>query len=90
MLVVAASIVHSGLAIMGIWGLVASWKTFSETQKFALLLMLTVGVVSALTGGTLFSPRFSSPLDLLLAVGCALFVMRGLPKRDSAQVILKS
>ena len=89
-LVVAASIVHSGLAIMGIWGLAASWKTFSETQRFALLLMLTVGVVSTLTGGALFSPRFRSPLDLLLAVGCALFVMRGLPKRDSTQVILKS
>jgi 4-amino-4-deoxy-L-arabinose transferase-like glycosyltransferase len=88
-LVIAASIVHSGLAVMGILGLVGFWKTFSETQKLALLLMLTVGVVSTLTGGALFSPRFRSPLDLLLAVGCALFVMRAL-RRNNAQVILKS
>src|SRR5262249_55629904 len=89
MLVVVASIVHSGLAVMGILGLAASWKTFSEIQRLALLLMLTVGVVSALTGGAFFSPRFRIPLDLLFAVGCAIFVMRAL-RRDSPQVILKS
>jgi hypothetical protein len=76
--VVATSIVHFGLAVMGILGLAASWKTFSELQRLSLLLMLTVGVVSTLTGGVLFSPRFRIPLDVLLAVGCALFVMRAL------------
>jgi len=86
MLVVVASIVHSGLAIMGILGLAASWKTFSEIQRLALLLMLTVGVVSTLTGGALFSPRFRSPLDLLLAVGCALFVAKALRKNDNVQI----
>ncbi len=83
MLVIAASIVHSGLAIMGILGLAAYWKTFSELQRLALLLMLTVGVVSSLTVGAPASPRFRIPFDVVLAIGCALFVMRALRKRDN-------
>jgi hypothetical protein len=83
MLVIAASIVHSGLAIMGILGLAAYWKTFSELQRLALLLMLTVGVVSSLTVGAPASPRFRIPFDVVLAIGCALFVMGALRKRDN-------
>jgi hypothetical protein len=76
MLVVAASIVHSGLAAVGIWGLAAAWKSFSEPNRLALLLMLTVGAVSALTVGAPASPRFRIPFDVLFSVGCALFVAR--------------
>jgi len=86
-LLVAASILHSGLALIGISGLVASWKSFSETQRVALSLMLAAGIVSSLTGGALFSPRFRIPLDVLLAVGCALFVMGILRKRDSHGIV---
>jgi hypothetical protein len=78
MLVIAASIIHSVLALQGILGIVAYWKTFCTLHRIALLLILTAGMVSTLTGGALFSPRFRIPLDGLLAVGCALFVMRAL------------
>src|SRR5262249_43488387 len=76
LLVIAASIVHSGLALQGIVGLVAYWTAFATLQRSALALILTAGLVSTLTGGALCSPRFRIPLDALLAVGCALFVMR--------------
>jgi hypothetical protein len=78
MLVITASIVHSGLALQGILGIVAYWKAFSTIHRIVLSLILTAGIVSTLTGGALFSPRFRIPLDILLAVGCALFVMRAL------------
>jgi len=76
MFAIAASIVHSGLALLGILGIVAYWKTFSILHRIALLLILTAGIVSTLTGGAILSSRFRIPLDVILAVGCALFVMR--------------
>jgi hypothetical protein len=81
MLVIITSISHSGLALLGILGIIAYWKALSTLHRIALLLMLTVGVISILSGGALFSPRFRIPLDVLLAVGCALFVIRVLQKR---------
>jgi hypothetical protein len=81
-LMIAASVLHCLLALMGIVGLAASWRSFSDVQRISLGLMLTVGVASILTGGAFFSPRFRIPLDLLFAVGCALFVMRVMRQRD--------
>jgi hypothetical protein len=84
MLVITASILHSGLALLGILGIASYWKALTTPHRVALLLILTVGVVSTLTGGALFSPRFRIPLDVLLAVGCAFFVMRILQRREES------
>jgi hypothetical protein len=55
----------------GVWGLAILAKTLSPPQIIAVVLVVSVGLISILSGGALASPRFRMPLDVSLAVGCA-------------------
>jgi hypothetical protein len=70
-LVIAMSAAHFGYLLLGTIGMVLLYPTLNLSQRAALLIIVFVGLVSVLTGGALYSPRFRIPLDIPLVVGTA-------------------
>jgi hypothetical protein len=70
-LCIGMSIVHFGFLLFGTVGLILLFPLLNPAQRAALLIIAVVGIVSVLTGGALYSPRFRIPLDIPLVVGSA-------------------
>lgn len=67
--VIAMSALHCGYLLLGAVGLILLYRTLNLSQRTALLIIVFVGLVSLLSGGALYSPRFRIPLDIVLVVG---------------------
>jgi hypothetical protein len=63
------SAVHCSYLFLGALGLILLFARLNVSQRAALLIIVFVGLVSVLTGGALYSPRFRIPLDIALVVG---------------------
>jgi len=70
-LVIAISTAHFGYLVLGTLGLVLLYPTLNVAQRAALVVIVSVGLISVLTGGALYSPRFRIPLDIAFVVGTA-------------------
>jgi len=70
-IVIVMSTVHFGYLVLGTLGLARLYPRLNGVQRAALLVIICVGVISDLTGGALYSPRFRIPLDISFAIGAA-------------------
>jgi len=68
-LVLALSVAHFAFLVFGTLGLSLLFRTLNAAQRAALLIIVVVGVVSVLTGGSTHSPRFRIPLDIPFVMG---------------------
>ena len=74
--VILMSAVHCSYLLLGALGLILVYGTLNVSQRTALLIIVFVGVVSLLSGGALYSPRFRIPLDIVLVVGATNCIAR--------------
>jgi hypothetical protein len=74
--VILLSAVHCSYLVLGAVGLILLYRTLNVSQRTALLIIVFVGVVSLLSGGALYSPRFRIPLDIVLVVGVTYCIAR--------------
>jgi len=70
-LVIAMSTAHFGYLVLGTFGLVLLYPALNLARRAALLVIIFMGVISVLTGGAVYSPRFRIPLDISFVVGIA-------------------
>ena len=67
--VIVMSAAHLGFLALGTLGLLLLYRAMGAGQWAALLIIVGVGAISLLSGGSTHSPRFRIPLDIPLVIG---------------------